>query len=233
MNCSAQVITIDGPGGAGKGAISRRLAQHLGYALLESGALYRALALAAQQRGIALDAVPELVGLANGLDVTFRVGVDGEQQVLLAGRDRTDALHSEACGDAASQLASIPSVRAGLLSRQRALRQPPGLVAEGRDMGTVVFPDAALKIFLTASLEERARRRHKQLMTLGIGAKLADLLEKLSIRDERDARRAVAPLAPAVDAVIVDSTGRDIDQVFTSILKLVNERQPTIGDCSQ
>lgn len=223
MSCAAPVITIDGPGGAGKGSISRRLASHLGYVLLESGTLYRALALAADRHKISLDAVSEAAALAGNLDITFRTGPNGKRRAVLEGQDSTEALRSEACGDAASRLASIPAVREALLFRQRAFHQPPGLVAEGRDMGTVVFPDATLKIYLTASLEERARRRYKQLMELGIDAKLADLLEELSIRDQRDTQRATAPLIPAADAVIIDSTGRNIEQVFASVLNLVNE----------
>jgi len=227
---AAPVITIDGPGGAGKGAVSSRLASHLRYGLLDSGALYRALALAARRHGISLDAVSDLAGLATGFNVVFSTEPGAGRRAWLDGEDRTEALRSESCGDMASRLASIPAVREALVFRQRAFRKGPGLVAEGRDMGTVIFPDATLKIYLTASLEERAHRRHKQLMALGIGAKLADLLEELSARDQRDMQRKAAPLAPAVDAVIVDSTGRNIDQVFAGVVRLVNERQPTSRD---
>lgn len=217
------VITIDGPAGAGKGTISRLLARQLGYGLLESGALYRALALAAEQRGVALTDVAGLSELAEGLAVRFIADACGQSRTELNTRDVTEALRREGCGNAASQLAAIPAVRAALLARQRAFRRPPGLVAEGRDMGTVVFSDAQLKIFLTASLEERAQRRHKQLREQGASANLGGLLKELAARDERDAQRHVAPLMPAQDAVIIDSTGRDIEEVFESVLRFAND----------
>jgi CMP/dCMP kinase len=217
------VITIDGPGGAGKGTISRLLARYLGYALLESGALYRSLALAADQQGIPLDDISQLSKLAAGLDVRCIADAQARPCILLDDHEITQALRSEACGNAASRLASVPAVRKALLSRQRGFRRPPGLVAEGRDMGTVVFPDAKLKIFLTASLKERAYRRHKQLIQQGIGAKLHDLLDELARRDERDAGRSVAPLRPAEDAVIIDSTGLTIDEVFARVLSLAGD----------
>ncbi len=214
------VITIDGPGGAGKGTISRLLARRLGFELLESGALYRALALAAAREEVPLR---DAAALAAALDVRYIADAEGRQCIYLAGEDVTDALRAEACGEAASQLAAIPDVRSALLSRQRRFRQAPGLVAEGRDMGTVVFPDASRKIFLTASLGERARRRYKQLMEQGLSAKLDSLLDELARRDERDAGRSVAPLRPAEDAVIIDSTGLGIDEVFAQVLKVANE----------
>lgn len=223
MSAQVPVIAIDGPGGAGKGTVSRLLAQRLGYTLLESGALYRALALAALQRGISLDNTAGLSGLAAELNVTFTSDAHNQARTVLYGRDVTDALSSEACGSAASRLASIPAVRAALLSRQRDFRRSPGLVAEGRDMGTVVFPDAKPKIFLTASLEERARRRYKQLMEQGFSANLNILLKELAERDERDVKRAVAPLIPAQDAVVIDSTGHGIDEVLASVLSLVDD----------
>ncbi len=217
------VITIDGPGGAGKGTISRLLARRLGYAWLESGALYRALALAASRQRVALDDVVGLSDLAGWLDVRFTTDVHDRAHILLAGQEVTDTLRAEACGDAASRLAAIPAVRTALLSRQRGFRRPPGLVAEGRDMGSVVFPDARLKIFLTASLKERARRRYKQLLDQGIGANLNDLLNELAGRDERDAARSVAPLRPSEDAVIIDSTGLGIDEVLARVLRLADD----------
>jgi CMP/dCMP kinase len=223
MSSRTRVIAIDGPGGAGKGTISRLLAQRLGYALLESGALYRALALAAEQQGIVLTDVARIGALAETLDVRFKLDAADCSRIELNGVDVTEALRRETCGNAASQLAAIPAVRAALLARQRAFRHAPGLVAEGRDMGTVVFPDADLKIFLTASLEERARRRHKQLREQGTSANLDGLLKELAARDERDTQRRMAPLIPAQDAVIVDSTGREIDEVFAAVLRLAND----------
>lgn len=217
------VITIDGPGGVGKGTISRLLARRLGYPLLESGALYRALALAADQKSVSLDDTERLSGLAGALDVRFTIDSGGQPHTMLQGRDVTNALRNESCGTGASQLASVPAVRAALLSRQRNFRRPPGLVAEGRDMGTVVFADAKPKIFLTASLQERARRRYKQLMEQGVSANLDTLLVELATRDERDAGRAVAPLMPAPDARVIDSTGCSIDEVLASVLSLVDD----------
>jgi cytidylate kinase len=218
----APVITIDGPGGAGKGTISRRLAQHLNYALLESGSLYRALALAADLEGVALHDVAGLADLAARLEVKFTVNPHGGQQVYSRDRDVTDTLRREACGEAASQLASIPAVREALLSRQRGFRRLPGLVAEGRDMGTVVFRDAKLKIFLTATLEARAYRRYKQLIEQGLSAKLDALIEQLAKRDERDGERSVAPLVPAEDAVVIDSTGLSVDEVLARVTSLTD-----------
>ncbi len=223
MSAQVPVITIDGPGGAGKGTISRLSAQRLGYSLLESGALYRALALAASQKGILLDDTAGLADLAARLNMNFTIDSRGRPRTELNNQDVTAALRSEACGSAASQLASDPAVRAALLACQRDFRRPPGLVAEGRDMGTVVFPDAKLKIFLTANLEERARRRYKQLMEQGVSANLDALLNELAKRDERDAERATAPLMPAQDAVIIDSTGRSIDEVLASVVALVDD----------
>jgi CMP/dCMP kinase len=218
------VVAIDGPSGSGKGTISRLLAARLGWHFLDSGALYRLVALAAERRGIALDAEGEaaagrderLAAVAAGLDAEF-LADGGAERVLLDGMDVTSALRTEACGDAASRVASIAAVRRALLGRQRAFARPPGLVADGRDMGTVVFPDALLKVFLTASPEERARRRHKQLIEKGIRVSLRDLSWEIAQRDQRDANRSVAPLRPADDARVVDSTSITPEEVIARI----------------
>ena len=219
---SVPVIAIDGPGGTGKGAIALRISRWLGWHLLDSGALYRLLAHAALSRGIGLDDEDGLVMLAADLPVGFEDrGV--ETGVMLAGRDVTDAVRSEACGDAASRVAALPAVRAALLERQRAFRQSPGLVADGRDMGTVVFPAAPLKIFLTASPRERAKRRYKQLKEKEIDVSLARLLEDISQRDRRDEQRLVSPLRPATDAEILDTTDLGIAQVEDYVRRLIRE----------
>lgn len=221
---AAPVITIDGPSGSGKGTIARRLADKLGWHLLDSGALYRVLGLHAQRCGVALDDAAELGELARELPVAFVVNQGQEQSVLLAGDDVSTLIRSETAGSAASRVAAIPVVRAALLDRQRAFRQPPGLVADGRDMGTSIFPDAAVKIFLTASVDERARRRYKQLNEQGADGNLSALLRDIVERDQRDATRAVAPLRPAADAVTVDTTGIDIDAVVEQVSRIVDER---------
>lgn len=209
-NAAAPVIAIDGPSASGKGVVASRVAATLGFHYLESGALYRLIALAGGD-------VPERTAAA--LEVAFSGG-----RVYLKKQDVTDSLRSEAVGIKASEVAKLPAVRTALLERQRAFRQPPGLVADGRDMGTVVFPDAVLKVFLTASVETRAQRRHNQLIDKGNGANLASLSRALEERDQRDATRAVAPLKPAVDAVSVDSSGMTIDQVVERVLFLYRER---------
>ena len=219
------VIAVDGPGGVGKGTLSRRLAAHLGFHLLDSGALYRLVALAARAQSVPLDGEEALAGLAARLEVEFRL-VDREDlaRPVLDGRLVGEELRSERCGDNASRIAGYPRVRQALLARQRGFRRPPGLVADGRDMGTVVFPDSELKIFLTASLEERAQRRYKQLIAKGIGVNLAPLLGEISTRDKRDRDRSVAPMKPASDAVVIDTTALGIDEVFEHVVKIASER---------
>ena len=216
------VLAIDGPGGAGKGTISRLVASRLGWHLLDSGALYRLVALEAIQRSVPLDAEPALTGLATRLDARFQACGD-QVRVLLNGVDVTDAIRSEAAGDGASRVAALPGVRGALIQRQRNFRQPPGLVADGRDMGAVVFPDADLKVFLTASLEERVRRRHKQLKDKGIDVSLSDLSRDMVERDRRDSERSVAPLKPSDDARILDTTGMEIPGVVTVVLQWASE----------
>ncbi|MFO7287358.1 MAG: (d)CMP kinase [Gammaproteobacteria bacterium] len=215
------IVTVDGPSGSGKGTVSRALAKRLGWHLLDSGALYRVTALAAQRAGVDLGNEAEVARVAASLDVQFS---EGEQErVLLAGDDVTHELRTEQCGEAASKVAAMPAVRRALLDRQRAFAVPPGLVADGRDMGTGVFPDALLKVFLTASPEERARRRYKQLIEKGIDVNLHDLSREIAQRDERDANRPVAPLAPAADARIIDSTRMSPEEVTERILQWLRE----------
>ncbi|MGA2655597.1 MAG: (d)CMP kinase [Gammaproteobacteria bacterium] len=220
----AIVVTIDGPGGSGKGTISRLLAKHLDWHLLESGALYRLLALEADKHHVPLDDIAALTSLAETLDVQFIPDPKQEHtQFILEGEDVSNEIIQESCGDKASQISVYLSVRQALLAKQRSFRQMPGLVAEGRDMGTVVFPDAALKIFLSASDTERAQRRYNQLKAQGIHVSLDALQNELKARDERDRQRVVSPLQPAVDAIIVDTTGMDVQSVFTRILQLFDE----------
>lgn len=212
------VITIDGPSGSGKGTISRFLAEELGWQHLDSGALYRLLAYAALQESVALDNAAALVALAGRLQARYRLPTRDNPGIRLDGADVGEALRSEDCGNAASQAAALPEVRQALLEWQRHYRQLPGLVADGRDMGTVIFPDAEAKVFLTASARERARRRHKQLLDKGIDANIDRLYDEIVERDRRDEERAVAPLKPAPDARIIDTTAMSIQEVVDTVL---------------
>ncbi len=212
------VVTIDGPSGSGKGTVSRLVARHLGWHLLDSGALYRLVALAGVQSALAPDDVPGHARLADAMDVVFSSGPTDEELILLGGRDVTTEVRSETTGQGASRVAAWPEVRAALLDRQRRFAAPPGLVADGRDMGTVVFPAAPLKFFLTASADERARRRHKQLKDKGSAVSLAALSREIAERDLRDSTRSVAPLRPASDAIALDSTGQPVPAVVEQVL---------------
>jgi len=224
MNTTIPVLTIDGPSGSGKGTISRLVAHQLGWHYLDSGALYRAVAVAAGWADMDLDDHGALVRCTFDTEIGFRDDAQGELRVLVNGVDATDELRTETAGAAASAIAAIPEVRSALKERQRAFRQPPGLVADGRDMGTVIFPDAVVKVFLTASPEERAERRYKQLKGKGVSVTLAGLLREILARDARDAQREVAPLRPAEDAVRIDTTGLGIEAVVERVLALMPGR---------
>jgi cytidylate kinase len=218
------VLTIDGPSGSGKGTVSRAVANALGWGLLDSGALYRLVALAGRHAAISLDDAAALARVAQQFDIRFGSDPGGEQVVWLAGQEVTGAMRTEAAGNDASKVAALPAVRAALLERQRRFAIAPGLVADGRDMGTVVFPQAGLKIFLDASPAERARRRHKQLKEKGVAATLAALSLEIAERDQRDSTRAVSPLVASADAVPLDTTGMSVEAVVERILALARSR---------
>ncbi|GLX81945.1 (d)CMP kinase [Thalassotalea eurytherma] len=224
MQESVPVITIDGPSGAGKGTASRLVAEQLGWELLDSGAIYRVLAVATQHHGVSVEEEEPLIPIASHLDVQFEVSSDQDVKVILEGEDVTTTIRQEEVGELASKIAAFPRIREALLRRQRAFRTLPGLVADGRDMGTVVFTDAPVKIFLTASAEERAQRRFQQLKEKGFDVNIGRLLEDIKQRDERDQNRKVAPLVPAEDALIIDSTELSIDEVVNKMLSYVNEK---------
>ncbi|MBL7480129.1 (d)CMP kinase [Legionella bononiensis] len=218
------VITLDGPSGTGKGTICHLLAKHLHWNMLDSGAIYRVLAYAARKRGVNFNDTNHLIDLAVTLDLRFESSEQNETQVILDNEDVSQQIRSEQCGQDASQIAVIPEVRQALLERQRDFAQYPGLVTDGRDMGTVVFPNAVLKIFLYANEEERANRRYLQLKEKGINVSLAQVVEELVKRDTRDTARTHAPLKPAEDAVRIDTTGLSIVQVFNNVLKLLDKQ---------
>jgi cytidylate kinase len=216
---TAPVITIDGPTASGKGTISRLLAEQLGWDILDSGALYRLLGLKALRKNLALDDEPALAQLALELDIRFGGSTqDKEIQVFLDDENVTNEIRTETSGAAASKVAALPKVRTALLDKQRAFRQPPGLIADGRDMGTVVFPDAHVKIFLTASAEERAKRRYNQLIEKGVSVRLSDLFEEIAERDKRDSNRSAAPLVAAKDAIELDTSDITAEQAALRIL---------------
>lgn len=221
---SIPVIAVDGPSGVGKGMVSRLLAERFGWHRLDSGALYRILALAAQKQGIDLSDTEAVATLAPQLDIRFEGSTEADEAILVNGENLVGEVRSEASGSLASRIAVAPAVRAALLQRQRAFRQPPGLIADGRDMGTVVFPDADLKIFLNAGPDERARRRAMQLSAKGIDVMLDDLSAEIRARDERDRTRAVAPLVPALEAVQIDTSSLIPSQVFERIDELLKVR---------
>ena len=217
------VVTIDGPSGAGKGTLSTLIADELKWHFLDSGAIYRVLAVASIHHGIHIDDEEALVPLATGLDVSF-VCEHGMNRVILEGEDVSDDIRTEEVGAVASQIAALPRIREALLRRQRAFRDVPGLVADGRDMGTVVFPDAEAKIFLTASAEARAQRRFDQLKAKGLDVSIARLLSDIQARDERDSSRSVAPLVAAEDALLLDSTELNIEQVFEKAIDFIKAK---------
>jgi cytidylate kinase len=216
------VLAIDGPSGSGKGTIARAVAERLGWHMLDSGAIYRAVGYAAGLKDLDLSDAGAVARCAAEARIEFRdPGDGGETRVIIDGQDATDAVRTETAGAAASAIAALPEVRKALVDKQLAFRQPPGLVADGRDMGTVIFPDAPFKVFLTASAAERAERRYKQLKAKGLAVTLTSLLHEIELRDARDASRTVAPLRPAVDAVVIDTTGQPIPAVVAEVLAVV------------
>jgi CMP/dCMP kinase len=233
MRASCPIVTIDGPSGSGKGTISRAVAQRVGWHLLDSGALYRLVALAGMSAGAAVDDVAAHAALALHMQAEFAVDEDGSERIRLDGQDVTSAIRSEEAGRGASRVAAWPPVRQALLERQRAFARLPGLVADGRDMGTVVFPEAKLKIFLTASPEERALRRHKQLKNKGSDVSLPALSREIAERDLADQTRKVAPLKAAPDACLIDSTGVPVEAVVGRVLELGAARQLWPGELAR
>lgn len=222
----AAVITIDGPAGSGKGTIAERVASALGWHILDSGALYRLVAYSAEQKQVSFDDPEGLTQIALNLDVTFQAQPEGIVLTILEGEDVSQVIRSETAGEAASKVAAVGEVRDALLTRQRAFATAPGLVADGRDMGTVVFPQAPLKVYLTASAEVRAQRRLKQLKDHGLNANLAGLVSDIQERDARDMNREHSPLRPASDAVTIDTSALTIDEVVAKVLSLFESRKP-------
>ena len=218
------VMTIDGPSGSGKGTVSRAAAKFLRWSLLDSGALYRLVALAGRKAGIDLEDESRLSDLARRLDIRFDSSPSGAEIVWLGGQDVTGEIRTEFAGNDASRVAALPAVRSALLERQRRFAVLPGLVADGRDMGTVVFPDARVKVFLTASADERAARRYKQLKEKGVAATLAGLSKEIAERDQRDITRTASPLVASEDAVLLDTTGMSVDAVVERVLEIARER---------
>jgi len=223
MSDTIPVITVDGPSGVGKGTISQLLAKNLGWHFLDSGALYRLTALAAVNRGVALEDESAVADIARTLDVEFVATDSGEVKVILENQDVSRDIRTEKAGNNASKVAALPAVREALLQRQRDFAAAPGLIADGRDMGTTVFPQAAKKFFLTASAAVRAERRYKQLKEKGFDANLNSLIEEIEQRDERDRSRSASPLRPADDAVSIDTSDKSIDEVFNEVLSHCDE----------
>jgi CMP/dCMP kinase len=222
------IMTIDGPSGSGKGTVARAAAITLGWGLLDSGALYRLVALAGRRAGVGLGDGSRLAELAVNFDIRFGSDPSGDELVWLDGDDVTHEIRTEMAGNDASKVAALPVVRAALLDRQRRFAVAPGLVADGRDMGTVVFPQAQIKIFLTASPQERAQRRYKQLKQKGVAANLAALSREIAERDQRDSTRAISPLVASADAISLDTTGMGVDEVIGRVLQIAHGRTPEV-----